>query len=59
MAMIAINAHRGINAISVAEATQLIGDIAAAAGTAMSIVTIDQIERSVGLGAETGGAGVS
>ena len=43
--MIAINALRGINTISVAEATQLIGDIAAAAATAMSIVTTDQIDQ--------------
>lgn len=59
MAMIAIKALRGINALSVADATQLVSEIAAAAETAMSIVTSDQIERSVGLGVETGRAGNS
>jgi hypothetical protein len=59
MAMIAIEALRGINAISVAAATQLVSEIATAAGTAMSIVTMDQIDRSVGLGVHNGRAGVS
>lgn len=59
MTMIAIKALRGINAISVADATQLVSEIATAAGTAMSIVTMDQIERSDGLHIKNGRPGVS
>ncbi len=58
MAMIAIEALRGINAISVTDAARLVSEIAAAAGTAMSIVTIDQIDRNIRLGVENGGADV-
>jgi hypothetical protein len=59
MAAIAIEALRSINAITVSDATNLIGETAAAAQTAMSIVTIDQIEQRLGLDIETGGSNFS
>jgi hypothetical protein len=52
VAMIAIETLQGINAISGADATRLISETAAAVTTAMSIVTIDQIDRKVGFSAE-------
>lgn len=54
MAMIAIETLHAIKELSEADAAKLIGEIAAAAGTAMSIVTADQVERGALLIVENG-----